>query len=67
MKRKGRQHLPKTGTKADEDWVRHEGTAHLEHPFANDPTSRHGALARIVAIVVVAIVFLSLLGWLMIT
>ena len=47
--------------------MRHEGTAHLEHPFSDDPTSKHGALATIVGIVVVAIVLLSFLGWLIIT
>ena len=67
MKRKSRQHLPKAGTKTDEAWVRHEGTAHLEHPFSDDPSSRHGALATIVAIVVVALVLLGFLGWLIIT
>ena len=67
MKRKHRQHLPKAGTKTDEDWVRHEGTAHLEHPFSDDPTAEHGALARLVAIVMVAVILLALLGWLIIT
>ena len=66
-KRKGRQHLPKVGTKADEAWVRREGISHMEHPFANDPTAHQGGWAHVTAVIVVALLVLSMFGWLVLT
>jgi hypothetical protein len=67
MKRKGRKHLAKVGTKQDLAWERKEGVAHLEHPFSDDPTSHKGRWAGIVAIVVVLVLIVGGIGWLLIT
>ena len=64
MKRKGRQHLPKVGTKADLDWEHREGVDHLEHPFSDDPSSSHGLWAKVVAILVIVALVGGLVGWL---
>jgi hypothetical protein len=67
MKRKGRTHLPKVGTKNDQAWVRREGVKHMEHPFSDDPSTHKGAWAHIGAVVVVALLLFGMLGWLIVT
>jgi hypothetical protein len=55
MKRKGRQHLPKVGTRPE---VEHDVKEHREralHPFASDPSRRRGTGAATLIAVVVAI------------
>ena len=64
---KKRQHLPKVGSEADLRWEREEGTSHLEHPFSDDPSSRKGFWATIVAVVVVVLLVIAAIGWLVIT
>jgi hypothetical protein len=64
---KKRQHLPKVGSEADLRWEREEGTAHLEHPFSDDPSSRTGFWAAIVGIIVVVLLIIGALGWLILT
>jgi hypothetical protein len=55
-KRKGRQHLPKVGTPANNQ---HELQARREralHPFSEDPSARKGGASSQVMAVIVAVV-----------
>lgn len=67
MKKKGRQHLPKVGTKTDQAWVRREGIDHLEHPFADDPSARKGGWPHVTAVLMVALLLVGMFGWLIFT
>jgi hypothetical protein len=67
MKRKGRKHMPKVGTKQDLAWEHKEGVAHLEHPFSDDPTRRTGMWAGLLAVGVVILLIIAAIGWLVIT
>lgn len=57
MKRKGRSHLPKVGTPADNERVLAEKRARAAHPFATDAQGRRGPgwtiLGGVLAVVVV--------------
>ena len=57
MKRKGRRHLPKVGTRAQLDHELHDRREAALHPFSEDPFDRrgptYGVIAAIVAVVVV--------------
>ena len=55
MKRKGRSHLPKVGTRPAMEHQLHDRRAEALHPFSTDPWRRHGARSRIIAIVVASI------------
>ena len=67
MKRKGRQHLPKAGTRPAREAQAHEHRARGAHPFALDPSRRQGggwavASAVLAVIVIVAIIALIALS-----
>ena len=58
MKRKGRRHLPKVGTPADEQWERHEHLEEVLHPFSDDPGRRHSSTVAVVTVVIAVLVAL---------
>ena len=61
-KRKGRQHLPKVGTPANNQ---HELDARREralHPFSEDPSIRHGASSQVMAVIVAVVVAIGVVG-----
>ena len=49
MKRKGRRHLPKVGTRPQVEQELHDRRELALHPFAGDPTRRRGVGYAIVA------------------
>jgi hypothetical protein len=68
MKRKGRRHLPKVGTRPAMEYDLEEHRERGLHPFAADPSRRRGtpgatvialAIAVIVAIGVIALIVLT--------
>ena len=52
MKRKGRTHLPKVGTRQANEYELEDRRARALHPFSEDPWGRRGAGSRIAAVVV---------------
>ena len=52
MKRKGRQHLPKVGTRQSDEYELHDRRDRALHPFSADPRRRRGAGSRIAAAIV---------------
>ncbi|HZM32168.1 MAG TPA: hypothetical protein VFB77_16840 [Acidimicrobiales bacterium] len=69
MKRKGRRHLPKVGTRPSIEYDVKEHRERALHPFAADPSRRHRtpgvtllalAVAVIVAIGVIALVVVTI-------
>jgi hypothetical protein len=61
MKRKGRKHLPKAGTRPSTEQLLHDERANALHPFSSDPWHRRGGIG-ITAIIVVAVVFIGVIG-----
>jgi len=67
MKRKGRSHLPKAGTRPARQAQAHEHRARGRHPFALDPSRRQGGgwaigaaiLAIIVTVGIIALIALT--------
>jgi hypothetical protein len=57
-KRKGRRHLPKVGTPAEEHWERHEHLEEALHPFSDDPGRRRRPTATLVTVVIAVLVAL---------
>ena len=62
MKRKGRRHLPKAGTRPANEQELHDRQAEALHPFSVDPWHRRGATSAIVAIVVALIVAIGVVA-----
>ena len=62
MKRKGRRHLPKVGTKPALEHELHDRRAEVLHPFSADPWRRRGVGYGIIAVVVAVVVALGLIG-----
>jgi hypothetical protein len=63
MKRKGRNHLPKAGTRPSTEQLLHHERADALHPFSSDPSRRRGGVGYvIVAAVLVAIVLFAIIG-----
>ena len=52
MKRKGRTHLPKVGTRQAAEYELHDRRERALHPFSEDPWRRGGTGSRIFAAVV---------------
>ena len=52
MKRKGRTHLPKVGTRQANEYELQDRRQRALHPFSEDPWGRRRAGSRIVALVV---------------
>jgi len=60
MKRKGRQHLPKVGTKPSNERERHAQLEEAMHPFSADPNRRGtGSGLGVIITVLVAIVVIA--------
>jgi len=62
MKRKGRSHLPKAGTRPANEQLLHDERAGALHPFSSDPWRPRGTGVGLVAIIVIAIVILGIVG-----
>jgi len=62
MKRKGRKHLPKAGTRPANEQLLHDERAGALNPFSSDPTRRGGSGYGIMAIIVMAVVLIGILG-----
>jgi hypothetical protein len=61
-KRKGRKHLPKVGTPANNQ---HELEARREralHPFSEDPTTKRGTGSQITAVIVGVVLAIGVVG-----
>jgi hypothetical protein len=62
MKRKGRSHLPKVGTRPANERELHERRAEALHPFSSDPSRRRGAGYGIMAMVVAVVVVVGIIA-----
>ena len=62
MKRKGRRHLPKVGTRPANDYALHERRAEALHPFSTDPSRQRGARYRIAGLVVALVVAIGVVA-----
>jgi hypothetical protein len=62
MKRKGRSHLPKVGTRRNLDHELRARRTEALHPFSTDPWRRRGALYRVIAIVVAVVVVIGVVA-----
>jgi len=62
MKRKGRSHLPKAGTRPDLEHELDARRTEALHPFSTDPWRRRGASFRILAIVVAVVVVIGVIA-----
>jgi hypothetical protein len=56
MKRKGRKHLPKVGTRQANEYQLHDRREKALHPFSTDPWRRRDAGSRVRATVVAVVV-----------
>lgn len=61
MKRKGRSHLPKAGTRPANEQLLHHERAGALHPLS-DPSRRGGAGYGLMAIAVAVIVVIGIIG-----
>ena len=61
MKRKGRKHLPKVGTRTANEYQLEDRRERALHPFATDPWRRRDSGSRVVASVVAVVVGLGVL------
>jgi hypothetical protein len=59
MKRKGRSHLPKAGTRPANEQLLHHERAGAAHPFSSNPSRRGGS---VVALAVGVIVVIGIIG-----
>jgi hypothetical protein len=62
MKRKGRSHLPKVGTRQANEQELRDRRAEALHPFAGDPRRRGGTAYQITAIIVAVVVLIGVLA-----
>jgi hypothetical protein len=62
MKRKGRTHLPKAGTRPARQAQSHEHRARAFHPFTSDPSSRAGTGWAIGVAVLSIVVVIGIIG-----
>ena len=69
MKRKGRQHLPKVGTKPSNERERHDQLEEVLHPFSADPTRRGtgSGLGMIITVIVAIVVIAGIIGLIIFT
>jgi hypothetical protein len=68
MKRKGRRHLPKVGTRPAVDYDVQEHRERGLHPFASDPSRRRGSGgATLIALVVAVMVVIGVIALLFLT
>ena len=63
MKRKGRKHLPKVGTRAADEHELHDRRESALHPFAEDPFDRRpGPGSAVIAALVVLVVVIGVVA-----
>jgi hypothetical protein len=62
MKRKGRSHLPKVGTRPATEHELHDRRAEALNPFAGDPRRRGGTAYQVTAIIVAAVVLIGIIA-----
>ena len=62
MKRKGRSHLPKVGTRLANEQELRDRRAEALHPFAGDPRRRGGTAYQIIAIIVAVVVLIGVIA-----
>jgi hypothetical protein len=68
MKRKGRSHLPKVGTRLANEQELRDRRAEALHPFAGDPRRRRGGTAyQITAIIVAVVVLIGVIALIAVT
>jgi hypothetical protein len=56
MKRKGRRHLPKVGTRPANEQALDDRRAEALHPFSDEPWRRRGTAYGVAAVVMVLVV-----------
>jgi hypothetical protein len=62
MKRKGRKHLPKVGTRAAMEQSLEDRRAHALHPFSEDPYVGRGPNSWIIGVVVAVVVAIGVIA-----
>ena len=62
MKRKGRKHLPKVGTRQANEYELHDRRERALHPFAEDPWRPGMSTSWIIAIIVVLVVAIGIVA-----
>ena len=62
MKRKGRRHLPKVGTRPQREQQLHDRREGALHPFSEDPYVRHGRGYGVIAAIVALVVAIGVLA-----
>jgi hypothetical protein len=62
MKRTGRKHLPKVGTRPNREYELHERRGEALHPFSADPSPRRGKIYGLTAVVVGLVAFIGILA-----
>ena len=62
MKRKGRSHLPKVGTRPANEHELHDRRAEALHPFSGDPLRRRSSTYGVMAIIVAIVVAIGVIG-----
>ncbi len=67
MKRKGRAHLPKVGTRPANEQELHDRRAHALHPFAAEPWHRRGPTSGIIAIIVALVAAIGVVALIVMT
>ena len=68
MKRKGRRHLPKVGTRPAIEYDLKEHRERALHPFSTDPSrSRRGPGTTLLALAIVAIVAIGVIALIIVT
>jgi hypothetical protein len=67
MKRKGRKHLPKAGTRPAREAQRKEHRARASHPFASDPSRRRGTGWAVAVAILAIVVVIGIIGLLALT
>ena len=67
MKRKGRKHLPKVGTRPANEHELHDRREEALHPFSADPFRPRGDDSRVLAIVIGFVVVIAVIAVLVAT
>jgi hypothetical protein len=62
MKRKGRSHLPKVGTRPANERALHDKRAEALHPFSDEPWRRRGTGYGIAAVVLALLVAIGIIA-----
>jgi hypothetical protein len=62
MKRKGRRHLPKVGTRPQVEHQLHDRREAAMHPFAEDPFRRRGPSSYVIAALVALVVAIGVIA-----